>query len=67
MSTLNMPCVNHPYTYAVRHHITTASLSLRLNLRDIGGYYSNWILRWATSHIACMPMSLAPQHLLTVG
>ena len=41
-----------------RHHITSASLLLRLGIPDIDSYFHNLILRWA-GHVARMPMSRA--------
>ena len=54
--------VNLHHTF--RHHITTSSLFRRLNLLDIDSYYHNRLLRWA-GHVPRMPMSRAPQQLLT--
>ena len=54
--------LNSHHTF--RHHITTSSLFRRLGLLDIGSYFFNRFLRWA-GHVARIPMSRAPQQLLT--
>ena len=52
------------YKHCQHDLFSSATLFQRLNVMDLDSYYHNRILRWA-GHVARMPMTRAPRHLLT--
>ena len=50
--------------HTIRHHIPSKQLYKRLGIAAVDQYYHRRLLRWA-GHVSRMPMSRAPQQLLT--